>query len=841
MPSLRMLNRLAVFIVLPLALPLTALAATNVSAADAERRLIVNYHRTDGTYDRWQLWAWPQGGEGRAFEFARETDFGRRAVVPISDASVRQFGIIPRFGAWDSRDGYSDRFVRLAPTGDTEVWLVSGRDRVYTDRSDVDLAVRIKRAFLDDPRRITLASTGLLTDAQRSNIRVQRHDGARTYAVESIARSENPAGGALIHHVHLQQPVAAADVGALKITVPEMQPQWVFARDVLTGPDFTALDVELGSIYTRSGTIFRVWSPVASEISLLLNELDQPDADPRVVAMKPVGRGVWEARVEGDLHGTAYRWRFMSYGKERIAPDVYCRAATLDTHFSVVIDMSRTNPPGWRSNTAPKLAHKTDEVIYEIHVRDYSVRDSVCPPEHRGTYLGLIHEGKASARGAHSGLTHLKELGVTAVHLLPIHDFPSPPDEYNWGYWTTFFNVPESNYTTNPSDPLGAARELKTAIEALHAADIRVILDVVYNHTSSSFEYSPFFQAVPYYYFRTTPDGRLRNDAGVGNSIADERPMVRRYILDSLRYWVEEYNVDGFRFDLVGTHHPDTVAAFVAMLTDLRSDLTLYGEPWTGGGPIQFGKGAQRGMNFAVFNDHVRNAIRGDLDGDGIGIATGPGGDAQTLMAGVAGAIDDFTNEPTESITYVSAHDNLTLWDKLVKVNPSASDAQLRAMQKFALGIVLTSQGVSFLHGGSDFGRTKGGNHNSYNASDDVNLMDWERKAEYRDIFEYVAGLIELRRKHPAFRMHDDALIREHLQVHAHTPLTAFSLVNSANGDDWSRILVIYNPEPHEQHWPLPDGTWTQVVDAERAGVQPLGQRTGRITLPAYSLAVLWR
>jgi pullulanase len=372
----------------------------------------------------------------------------------------------------------------------------------------------------------------------------------------------------------------------------------------------------------------------------------------------------------------------------------------------------------------------------------------------------------------------------------------------------------------------------------MHANDIRVIMDVAYNHTSSSFEHSPFDQTVPYFYFRTTPDGRLMNDAGVGNSIADERPMVRKYIVDSLKFWVRQYRVDGFRFDLLGTHQPQTVRAICDELLSIRADLTLYGEPWTGGGKIHFGKGAQRGSRMAVFNDHLRGAVRGDLDGTQIGFATGPGGDVESLRRGIAGAIDDFTTEPIESINYVSAHDNLTLWDKLRKSNPEADDAQLRAMQKLAEGIVLTSQGIPFIHGGCDFARTKGGNHNSYNAPDAVNRFDWDRKAEYADVHDYVRGLIALRRALPEFRLDDDAEVRAQLQWIDAPGIVAYTLRSPALAEGGRELVVAYNGEPAAAKFALPSGEWEILVDAQRAGAVPLRKTSGEQELPGYSMLV---
>ncbi|MEM8495702.1 MAG: type I pullulanase, partial [Planctomycetota bacterium] len=536
-----------------------------------------------------------------------------------------------------------------------------------------------------------------------------------------------------------------------------------------------------------------------------------------------------------------------SYGQSRIAADIHAFGATPESDRAVVLDLDRTDPQGWGDTPNPTVEHKTDEVIYEVHVRDFSVYDETVPERLRGKYLGMIHEnsGDASfAGGVSTGLSHMQELGVSAVHLLPIHDFGNERFEYNWGYWTSLFNVPEGTYATDINDPELIAREFKQMVQGLHAGGIRVILDVVYNHTSSSREYSPFDQTVPYFYFRTNDDGSYRNDAGVGNSVADERPMVRKYILDSLKFWINEYRVDGYRFDLLGTHRPETVRAIADELKSIRPDLTLYGEPWTGGGPTYFPKGAQRGLPFAVFNDDIRNAIRGDLDGTATGFASGPGGDHVAIQQGVVGATRTFADEPIESVVYASAHDNLTLWDKVVKTNPDASEAELRSMQKLALGIVLTSQGVSFLHGGSDFARTKDGDHNSYNAGDEINKFDWPRKAAYRDVFDYVAGLVKIRRAHPAFRMYDNEMVKEHLRFEAIEPgFVSYTINGAAVGDRWSRIFVAYNgqPTPRDVRLPRqPSGNWRYAVDHAYAGPRADRAASRVEKLPPYSMAVFY-
>ncbi|WP_428386712.1 type I pullulanase [Mucisphaera sp.] len=832
-------------------------AATPVSIADqfdratsqANHLLVVHYHRHDEDYTGWNLWAWAEDQPGEALNFTGETSFGPYLTIPVDDPDTR-IGFILRKNNWEARDVGRDRFVTLSPNQYvTEIWLVSGDTMIYTSPTRVDLSTKLVAAFLDDEDRIRIAATGQLTPRQRTAIRItndndpdQANDTPTVYSVSRVARAQSDTTARIVYDLHLTRRIQPEDVGRLQLTIPGFDPRPIYARDVLDAPAYTPLDAELGHRHTPDQTTFRVWSPVSTSAELLIyNKLF--DAEPaQALPMQHTEKGIWEITVPGDHHGTAYQYRFRSYGQTRTAADINTYAATYDSDRSVVIDLTKTNPEGWGTVPTPPRPNQTDEIIYEIHVRDYTIADPTVPENLRGTYLGLIHENPATPTTPSTGINHLLDLGVTAIHLLPIHDFSAAIGEYNWGYWTALFNLPEANYATDPKDPFAAPTELKQAIQELHRNGIRVILDVVYNHTSSSFEFSHFHQTVPNYYFRTTDDGLLMNDAGVGNSIADERLMVRKYIVDSLIFWTNEYRIDGYRFDLLGTHYPATVEAICEALLQIRPDITLYGEPWTGGGVTHFPKGAQRGLAMAVFNDHFRNAIRGDLDGTTKGFGNGPGGNIAAIRNGIAGAIDDFADEPTETINYVSAHDNLTLWDKLVHTLPEATDAEKRAMQKLALGMVLTSQGVTFLHGGSDFARTKNGNHNSYNAGDEVNKFDWPRKIEYQDVYDYTRNLIAIRKAHPALRIPDAQTIREHVRFLQLENLVAVEIDGDALNDPWSRILIAYNGEPDPHTLPLPEGTWSVAVNEQQASPnQPLAAATNERTLPAYSMVLLYQ
>jgi pullulanase len=804
----------------------------------AAQLLVVHYARIDGQYDGWNLWAWPADRDGASFAFGDRDDFGRIAVVPLKERTDR-VGLIVRKGDWEQKDGDQDRYVKLGDRPVTEVWLVAGDPRVHESRPTVDRSLKVHVAFLDARDRVMLATSAPLDAKQSRGLAVRLDGPGAPVRATAVKAAQAPGASRPLTEVRLSRRLQDDEVGRLRLEVPGSAPVPVFARDVLNDPAFVPDRAKLGAWCTRESTVFRTWSPVAERVELLTWAPGAaPDAPPaRTVPLARGANGAWEAAVEGNLHGVPYRYRFHHYGTASEAADIHCFAATPDTVRSIAVDLSRCEPAGWADDRAPTVAKPTDEVIYELHVRDFTVADESCPPDRRGTYLGLVHSGTAS--GEATALGHLRELGVTAVHLLPVHDHPTPADQYNWGYWTAFFNVPEGNYATRAGDFAAPITELREAIAGLHRAGLRVVLDVVYNHTCSSGPSSPFDCTVPYWFFRTTPDGLYANDAGCGNSVADERPMVRKYILDSLSHWLTAYKVDGFRFDLLGTHVRDTVSAAAATIKRIRPDATIYGEPWTGGGPVRFGKGAQRGMPVAVFNDHLRNAIRGDLDGTATGFAFGPGGDREAVKRGIMGSIDDFAAEPAESVNYASAHDNLSLVDKIAKAAPGADSAARRAMQRLAIGIVLVSQGVPFIEGGSEICRTKGGDHNSYQSGDAANRFDWELKAGCDDVSDWVAGMIAIRRAHPAFRMADDAQVRAAIRwVDAPDEALAWTIAGAPSGDPAKRVFVALNGGPAPVTIAVPPGRWRVLADAARAGPEPRDALGSSVTVPPYAMVV---
>ncbi|MEK3788673.1 type I pullulanase [Paenibacillus sp. FSL K6-1230] len=660
-------------------------------------------------------------------------------------------------------------------------------------------------------------------------------------------------------------------------------------------------DRMLGLSYTRQMSHFSLWAPTADQVKLVIyanagsyDEEGQVRQDEGGLewSMHRHDDGVWEACVAGDWAGHYYMYK-LTFGKHdiRYAADPYGRAVTANGQRSAVLDLRSTDPAGWSEDRRPDCAHPTDAVIYELHVRDFSADPDADFEGDRGRFSAFTRTGLCNKDGEAIGLDHLKDLGITHVHLLPIADChtideladPAHSPQYNWGYDPQHYNVPEGSYASDPRNPAVRIREFKELVLALHRAGIGVILDVVYNHTYA-LEEGPFEPIVPGYYYRQNQHGEWSNGSGVGNEVASERPMVRRYIKDSLRYWAEEYHVDGFRFDLLGLIDTPTVAELTKELREeVYAGMLIYGEPWTGGeSPLQEKtlKGSQRGKGFAVFNDHFRGAIKGDSDGEGSGFATGAWDREGEIMQGVRGAIYDFTKAPSESINYVTAHDNLNLWDKIITVRQlrghcafpdwdqgeprdgrSAEEA-VRDADPYALldqnqlmedetvrrsllsnGIVLTSQGIPFIHAGDEILRSKYGDHNSYRSGDAVNCIRWTHKTRFRAVFDYYAGLILLRRSHPAFRLQSAELVEQHLETLRESDHTvAYRLHSYAGGDTWRNIVVIYNGSDREQTMFLPEDSecWHIVVNERQAGTDTLGIVCGdRVTVPRWSIMVL--
>lgn len=625
---------------------------------------------------------------------------------------------------------------------------------------------------------------------------------------------------------------------------------------ILDSPEYVYLGDDLGATYCSQATTFKLWAPTALKVSVLL--YDGPaGGQPQRIAMERQEKGVWAARVNGDLKGRYYVYEILHSTGSVTVPDPYSRAAAANSARTLIFDPADADPADWDQDVKPPFAHPVDAIIYEMHVRDMTIDPSSgVAAAYRGKYLGLAQEGTRGPDGVTTALDHLRDLGITHVHLLPVFDFASAdetnPHSRNWGYDPVLYNTPEGSYATDP-DGVARIREFKQMVLALHRAGIRVVTDMVYNHTSawgSASQFSIFDKVVPGYYYRFDSAGNYAGASGCGNEVASERPMVRKFILDSVKYWAREYHLDGMRFDLMALIDKDTMVQVEKELRQIDPAFLIYGEPWTvGTSPLppeqQITKGHQKGLHIAVFNDHFRDALKGPWDDDHQGgFINGAAGKEEAVALGVAGAVHDFTASPEETIQYVTCHDGMTLWDRVRTSNPeNTPDEQVR-MDLLGNAIVLTSQGIPFIQAGEEFLRTKGFNANSFNAGDQVNAIDWSLKAKNAAVFRYYQGLIALRKQHPSFRLRTAAEIEKSLKVlRAADHVVAYKLQNG--GDPWSDIVVIYNGGATAQTVSLPEGGWVAVVGGEEAGVTPITQMAnyyvGQATVPAFSAMVLYK
>ena len=625
---------------------------------------------------------------------------------------------------------------------------------------------------------------------------------------------------------------------------------------------------DLGMTYSPDATTFKLYSPAAEEARVHFYRKPLEEETPETLEMERMTEGVWRSVVDDDIEGRYYTYQVKQDGVWLPeAPDPYAVAAGTNGVRAQVIDLGKTDPEGWTQDQRPALAHPTDMVIYELHVRDLSVAPN-SGVRNKGKFLGLTETGTLSPEGLATGLDHMKEMGVTHVHLLPSFDYMSidetkPPAVrgFNWGYDPHLYNVPEGSYATDPADGAVRVREFKQMVKTLHENGLRVIMDVVYNHTGAS-EESVFNRVCPGYYYRHNADGTLSNASACGNETASEREMVRRFITNSVRYWATEYHVDGFRFDLMGIHDIETMNAVTATLAAVDPTIFVYGEGWTAGdSPLPTERRALKAHvpqleAVAAFSDDVRDAIKGHVfTHDAKGFISGLENIEESIKFGTVAATEhpqlnyDSVNysgtwwapQPSQCITYASCHDNHTIWDRLEISTPEASESDRQRMQELALGIVLTSQGVSFLHAGSEFCRTKGGEENSYKSPDAINQLDWSRKAEFQETVDFVKALIQLRKDHPAFRMRTTAQIAEHLKF-LDTPrqMVAYELDGSGTEDEWEKIVVAYNGKREGQELKLPKGRWTVVAKGNQVNPSGLGRvRDGRYRVPASSMVIL--
>ncbi|NWK69703.1 type I pullulanase [Bacillus paramycoides] len=809
--------------------------------------IIIHYKEKSGNTKDWNLWIWGENANGKSYEFNGEDEFGKYAKIKI-DGDYNRVGFIIRTNEWEKDGG--DRWIENIKDGRAEVWVLSGDEKVYDSKPSSELS--IQKATIDSFNEITV-TTNVPFNIKEQKIEIE---GVKIKGISPFDTN----GGDITNKVKIITEQKIDLKQTYKVKIENFADANTEIGKVIRSEEFDDLFYyggnDLGNIYTPQHTKFRLWAPTASEAKLVTYK-KWSDKIGTEINMQQGEKGTWITELKGNQKGLFYTYKVKIGDKWTEAVDPYVRAASVNGDKGAVVDLEETNPKNWKANKKPKFKNPEDAIIYELHVRDLSIQPE-SGIKHKGKYLGVTEKGTKGPEGVKTGLDYIKDLGVTHVQFLPIFDYASVNEEtlnepqYNWGYDPKNFNVPEGSYSTNPYEPAVRITELKQMIQTLHDNNLRVVMDVVYNHMYNAAE-SNFHKLVPGYYYRYNEDGTFANGTGVGNDTASERKMMRKFMVDSVTYWAKEYNLDGFRFDLMGIHDYETMNEIRKGVNQIDPSIILHGEGWDLNTPLAAElkanqKNAEKMKGIAHFNDNIRDGLKGSVfeDKDN-GFVNGKQNMEDRIKKGITAGIDYDTNsstyqDPEQVLTYVEAHDNHTLWDKLELTNPGESEEVQKQMHKLSSSILLTSQGIPFLHAGQEFMRTKYGDHNSYKSPDSINQMDWLRRAAFNNEVDYMKGLIDLRKKYPAFRMTSAEQIKKDISfIDAPKNVVAYTIDGKGNGNKTEYFMVAHNANREAVDITLPSkGPWKVLVDGKQAGSKTLYVvHDNKIKVPALSSFVL--
>ncbi|WP_242228619.1 type I pullulanase [Bacillus cereus group sp. BfR-BA-01323] len=805
--------------------------------------IIIHYKEKLGNTKYWNLWLWGENANGTSYQFTGEDEFGKYAKIKI-DGDYNRVGFIVRTNEWEKDGG--DRWIENIKDGRAEVWILSGDEKVYNSKPSSDLS--IQKATIDGFHEITV-TTNVPFNIKEKKIEIEgiKIKNITPYDINS---------GDITNKVKIITEQKIDLKQTYKVKIENLADTNTEIGKVIRSEEFDNLFYyggnDLGNTYTPQHTKFRLWAPTASEAKLVTYKKwsDKIGAE---INMQQGEKGTWTSELKGNQKGLFYTYKVKIGDKWTEAVDPYVRAASVNGDKGAVVNLEETNPKKWKANKKPKFKNPEDAIIYELHVRDLSIQPE-SGIKQKGKYLGVTEKGTKGPEGVKTGLDHIKDLGVTHVQFLPIFDYASVNEEtlnepqYNWGYDPKNFNVPEGSYSTNPYEPTVRITELKQMVQTLHDNNLRVVMDVVYNHMYNAAE-SNFHKLVPGYYYRYNEDGTFANGTGVGNDTASERKMMRKFMIDSVTYWAKEYNLDGFRFDLMGIHDYETMNEIRKAVNQIDPSIILHGEGWDLNTPLAAElkanqKNAEKMKGIAHFNDNIRDGLKGSVfEEKENGFINGKENMEDRIKKGITAGIDYDTNsstyqDPEQVLTYVEAHDNHTLWDKLELTNPGDSDEVRTQMHKLSSSILLTSQGIPFLHAGQEFMRTKYGDHNSYKSPDSINQMDWLRRATFNNEVDYMKGLIELRKKYSAFRMTSAEQIKTHVSF-IDAPKNTVAYIIEGNKHEYFTVAHNANREAVEITLPS-KGPWKVLVDGKQAGSKPLYVvHDNKIKVPALSSFVL--
>lgn len=826
----------------------------------------LHYSRPDGNYTKWNAWMWTltKGGRDYAFEQVGQ-DYVATMVVDGYTTTVINF--IVRKGQWEAQE-FAERQIDVSTvlSGTVHCYVTSGvADVKILMGDDVLLANKLLSCELDYDSGVIHAKTSMdVTDLDSFRIwDISGEDlDVKITDIQGKAGEYTLTLSRTLDLVYLYRYRIA--FGGFDYTI---QTTTIYASKRFS-EEFTYTGDDLGSTWSKEQTAFKLWAPTAEKVEIALFKSGTAGTDDMIktVPMFKKGCGVWTAEVSGDLNGVYYTYLVKVNGAQIEAVDPYARTTGVNGNRGMIIDLKSTDPAGWSEDVNPNpLKSYTDAILYELHVRDFSIDEaSGISEKNRGKFMAFTEKGTTTPAGTPTGLDYLSSLGITHLHLLPIYDYgsvdESRPDiaQFNWGYDPVNYNAPEGSYATDPFNGEVRVAELKKAVKALHDSGISVVMDVVYNHVFEAGNFC-FNKIVPGYFSRSNPDGSNSNGSGCGNDTASERPMVRKFIVDSIVYWQDQYHLDGFRFDLVGLLDATTINALVDAVHASHPDVIFYGEGWTMNTAVEPGNfmatqlNAPKTPKFAYFSDTIRDLLAG-RNGETIGFVSGLKGKEEPL-AHCFTAATSWCPAPTQTVNYASCHDNYTLVDKLSISRADASAADLVRMNLLAATVYMTAQGIPFIHAGEEFLRTKLDENgkrieNSYNSSDFVNKIRWEllEEAERKAVIEYYQGLIRFRKAHPALRLATAAAVTENVTYKWITnELVLFEIKGAGyvEGEASERIIVIFNATTEARKIDFTEhdidaGDWSIYINDANAGINVLDTVTdGKVTIAPISALVL--
>ena len=604
-------------------------------------------------------------------------------------------------------------------------------------------------------------------------------------------------------------------------------------------------------VYTPEKTTFTFWSSVAEKMEVrLYNTYDASEFE--VITLQEQEGDFWTATIKGDQVGKFYTvcsYQGGEWGQE--SPGIFAKAVSVNGQRAAIIDMQATDPEGWENDQRPAMTDPTEVVVYETHMRDFTI-DATSGVANKGKFIAFTEQGTQTAEGLASGIDHLKELGITHIQILPMYDYGSIDEttldlnKYNWGYDPVNYNVPEGGYSTNPYDPATRIREAKTMIQALHAAGIRVVMDVVYNHTYSV-EGCALGRVVPQYFYRMNEDGTYANGSGCGNETASDKEMMRQFMVESVCYWAREYHIDGFRFDLMGIHDQETMRQIRAALDEIDPSIITYGEGWAASSPAYpYEQLAMKQWTYTMprvgaFSDDIRNALIGSPFDHHRGFASGNTASRDAVRYGLV-ACPDWSGEPMQHVSYITCHDNYCLRDRIEVAAAEETEATKLRMNKLAQTAVMVSQGMTFFYGGEELFRTKQGVENSYQSPDSINVIEWTNKQTYSDLYAYYREIIKIRRQHKGFRLGTAELVKNHVEFPEtnNEGLIIYRIKDLQGIDTAASLIVLLNGTAEAMEVEVPQANYTVLAQDAQANANGMGTiEAGKVQVAPYSATIL--